>query len=115
MSGHAIGKARDRRAFAAEEESLRRRARERRDTRTLRLQVADSRAAILAAEQIYRTRTRRLDDHEVTLGRAVIAGGRPGTIHAVARSLATDRTLITVAHDPRIRITYPRDEVLVAL
>lgn len=105
MSGHAIGKARDRRGFAAEEESLRRRARDRRDTRTLRLQVADSRAATRRADEIYRTRTRPIDEHELTLGRAVIAGGQTGTIHAIARSLATDQVLVTVAHDPRIRLT----------
>ncbi len=114
MSGHAKGKVRDHRAFAAEEETLRRRARERRDTRTLRLQVADSRSAARRSEQMYRIRTRPLDDHEITLGRAVVAGGRPGTIHAIARSLATDTVLVTVAHDPRIRITYPAAEIFAA-
>lgn len=114
MSGHAIGKVRERRAFAAEEETLRRRARERRDTRTLRQHVADTRAAVRNAEQAYRTRTRPIDEHEITLGRQVVAGGQVGTIHAIARSLATDKVLITVAHDPRIRLTYPRDEVFVA-
>lgn len=46
--------------------------------------------------------------------RVDLAGGRPGTIHAIARSLATDTVLVTVAHDPRIRITYPAAEIFAA-
>lgn len=98
-------KDRERRAFAAQAEQIKERSRDR--ARFL----ADARAATRAAEQMYRTRTRVLDEHEIQLGRQVIAGGRTGTIHAIARSLATDTMLVTVAHDPRIRITYPADEI----
>lgn len=50
----------------------------------------------------------------ITLGMQVWAAGQPGTVTAVAHSLGTDKRLITVAHDPRIRITYRADEIFAA-
>lgn len=45
-------------------------------------------------------------------GDRVIADGREGVVESIAFSVATNRQLVTVAFDPRTRIQFFREDVV---
>jgi predicted MPP superfamily phosphohydrolase len=48
------------------------------------------------------------------VGDRVLLWGVPGVIECIARSLATDQPIITVAHGPRIKLRVNATEVVPA-
>lgn len=76
----------------------------------------DARAAARGDDHAYRLGpgAKPLHPALIVLDLEVWAGGRPGRVTAIAHSLATDQMLVTVAHDPRIRLTYPAGDIYAA-
>lgn len=67
-----------------------------------------------AADQLYAGVPRRLRLEQIVIGVECVAGGKRGRVISVAFSVATERHLITVEHNPRTRLTYPADEIFSA-
>lgn len=58
--------------------------------------------------------TRALSEAEIHVGMLVLARGKPGTVEAIVRSVATQSNIYVVAHDPRMRLPYRASELTAA-